>query len=264
MKIKIMAESKFKIGDKVKVTNVGGVFSTYQEMAQIMDLKNWNEGNSPKNKSIALIVNVQQHPCFTEKTIYGIKTEDGKDYIMSEYALQKVESGSDFDIDKKSYSIKLKDMVELFTSYDKKEELVNEINSSDVIKISRKHLNEYYDYLNTTQRNFINDNFKVDGTTTIGALIELEKIASNSLKPVIRKNHPEYFSKPEFDFSDYINKNSYDIFTTEQFKLLGFNESPIQIRSCGEYLNKAFYLNNEIEWKLIKEGSAQLLVPIKK
>jgi hypothetical protein len=259
-----MKKNKFKIGDKVKVTNVGGVFSTYQEMAETMDLKNWNENERPKNNSIAFIVNVQQHPSFNKTVIYGIESEDGKDYIMSEYALQKVKSGSDFDIDKETYSIKLKDMVELFTSYDKKEELVNEINSSDVIKISRKHLNEYYDYLNTTQRNFINDNFKVDGTTTIGALIELEKIASNSLKPVIRLNHPEYFPKPEFDFSNYVKKYNSDIFTTEQFKLLGFNESPIEIRSCGEYKNKGFYLNSEVKWELIKENNAQLLVPIKK
>jgi hypothetical protein len=47
--------------------------------------------------------------------------------------------------------------------------------------------------------------------------------------------------------------------------LLGFNKSPIQIRSCNEYKNKAFYLNNdEIVWKLIKEGNVQILLPIKK
>ena len=226
-----MTQSKFKIGDKVKVTNVGGVFSSYQEMAKIMDLKNWNEGNNPKNKSIALIVNVQQHPCFIEKTIYGIESEDGKDYIIGEDGLESVK----------------------------------ETKTSDVIKISRKHLNEYYDHSNTEQRNFINDNFKVDGTTTISAIIELERIASDFLKPVIRKNHPECFPTPEFDFSKYVNKCNYDILTTEQFKLLGFNKSPIQIRSCNEYKNKAFYLNNdEIEWKLIKEGNVQILLPIKK
>lgn len=257
-----MAENKFNVGDKVKVINVGGVFSTYQEMAEIMDLRNWCENERPKNNSIAEIINVEKHPCFTEKTIYGIESEDGKDYIMSEYALEKVEDN--IKSKNETYSIKLKDMVKIFTSYDKKEELVNEINSSNVIKISRKHLNEYYDYLNTTQRNFINDNFKVDGTTTIGALIELEKIASNSLKPVIRLNHPEYFPKPEFDFSDYVKKYNFDIFTTEQFKLLDFTESPIQIRNCSIYKNKGFYLTGEVEWKLIKEGNAQLLVPIKK
>jgi hypothetical protein len=260
-----MKKNKFKIGDKVKVTNVGGVFSTYQEMAETMNLKNWNENERPKNNSIAFIVNVQKHPSFNETVIYGIESEDGKDYIMSEYALQKVKSGSNFDIDKKSYSIKLKDMVELFTSYDKKEELVNEINSSNVIKITRNQLNEYYDYSDAEQRNFINDNFKVDGTTTIGSLIELEKISCNFIKATIRKNYPKYFPKPEFDFSEYAKKYGSIIFTTEQSKLLGFNESPIEIRSCGEYKNKGFYLNNdEVEWKLIKEGNAQLLVPIKK
>lgn len=258
-----MAESKFKIGDKVKVTNVGGVFSTYQEMAQIMDLKNWNEGNSPKNKSIALIVNVQQHPCFTEKTIYGIESEDGKDYIMSEYALQKVEDN--IKSKNETYSIKLKDMVELFTSYDKKEELVNEINPSDVIKISRNQLNEYYDFSDAEQRNFINDNFKVDGTTTIGSLIELEKISCNFIKATIRKNYPKYFPKPEFDFSDYVKKYSSDIFTYEQEKMLGFSDCAIAIKDFGKYKNKGFYLNPNVKWELVlDEDGDQTLIPTNK
>jgi hypothetical protein len=257
-----MKENKFSYGDKVKVINVGGVFSTYDEMAKIMGLENWDESNSPKKNSIAHIVNVQQHPSFNKTIIYGIKTEDGKNYIMSEYALEKVKPVKKSK--NETYSIKLKDMVELFTSYDKKEELLNEINPSNTIQISRDDLNAYYEYSDIEVQDFINDNFKVDGTTTIGALIELERIASNSLKPVIRLNHPKYFPKPEFDFNDYVKKYNSDIFTTEQFKLLGFNESSIQIRSCGEYKNKGFYLTSEVEWKLIKEGNAQLLVPIKK
>ncbi len=260
-----MAKSKFKIGDKVKVTNVGGVFSTYQEMAETMDLKNWNENERPKNNSIAFIVNVQQHPSFNETVIYGIESEDGKDYIMSEYALQKVKSGSDFDIDKKSYSIKLKDMVELFTSYDKKEELLNEINPSDVIKISRNQLNEYYDFSDAEQRNFINDNFKVDGTTTIGSLIELEKISCNFIKATIRKNYPKYFPKPEFDFSDYVKKYSSDIFTYEQEKMLGFSHCAIAIKDFGKYKNKGFYLNPDVKWELVlDEDGDQTLIPTNK
>jgi hypothetical protein len=260
-----MKKNKFKIGDKVKVTNVGGVFSTYQEMAETMDLKNWNENERPKNNSIAFIVNVQQHPSFNETVIYGIESEDGKDYIMSEYALQKVKSGSDFDIDKKSYSIKLKDMVELFTSYDKKEELVNEINSSDVIKISRKHLNEYYDYSDTEQQNFINNNFKIDGTTTVNAIIELEKISGNILKSWIRKNHPKYFLKSEFDFSNFAEKYGYHLTTHEEKEMLGFVYCPIVIKSNGKYKNKGFYLTEEVKWKLVEENDgSQTLVPIKK
>ena len=227
-----MKENKFSYGDKVKVINVGGVFSTYHEMAETMDLKNWNENERPKNNSIAHIVNVQQHPSFNETIIYGIKTEDGKNYIMSEYALEKVKPVKKSK--NETYSIKLKDMVELFTSYDKKAELLNEINPSDVIKISRNQLKE------------------------------LEKISGNILKSWIRKNHPECFPKPEFDFSEYNKKYGSIIFSKEQYKLLGFKESPIQIRNHGEYHNKGFYLTREVEWKLIKEGNAQLLVPIKK
>jgi hypothetical protein len=46
--------------------------------------------------------------------------------------------------------------------------------------------------------------------------------------------------------------------------LLGFNESPIQIRNHGEYKNKGFYLNCEVKWELIEEFGSKILVPIKK
>jgi hypothetical protein len=39
--------------------------------------------------------------------------------------------------------------------------------------------------------------------------------------------------------------------------------SPIQIRTHGKYQNKGFWLSSEVEWKLIKEGDTQVLVPIK-
>ena len=258
-----MAENKFNVGDKVKVINVGGVFSTYQEMAEIMDLRNWCENERPKNNSIAEIINVEKHPCFTEKTIYGIESENGKEYIMSEYALEKVEDN--IKSKNETYSIKLKDMVELFTSYDKKEELLNEINPSDVIQISRKHLNEYYDYSDTEQQNFINNNFKIDGTTTVNAIIELEKISGNILKSWIRKNHPKYFLKSEFDFSNFAEKYGYHLTTEEEKEMLGFIYCPIVIKSNGKYKNKAFYLTEEVKWKLVEENDgSQTLVPIKK
>lgn len=225
-----MTQSRFKIGDKVKVTDSGCIYPAYSDMARIMGITNWGKGSELLCGDTGTVINIQEHLAL-QHVLIGIRTDEGKEHIIGEDGLESVK----------------------------------ETKTSDVIKISRKHLNEYYDHSNTEQRNFINNNFTVDGTTTIGAIIKLERIASDFLKPVIRKNHPEYFSKPEFDFSKYVNKCNYDILTTEQFKLLGFNKSPIQIRSCNEYRNKAFYLNNdEIEWKLIKEGNAQILLPIKK
>jgi hypothetical protein len=262
-----MTENKFNYGDKVKVINVGGVFSTYDEMAKIMGLENWDESNSPKKNSIAHVVNVREHPCFTDKTIYGIKTEDGKNYIMSEYALEKIKSGSDLDIDTEINSIIVKDIVNLFTSSERKEELLNEINPSNTIQISRDDLNNYYEYSDTVVKDFINNNFKIDGTTTIGAIIELEAMAYNTLQPVIRKNHPECFAKPEFDFSKYVKKYTAEIFKIKEFEELGFTESPIQIRNFGKYKHKGFYLTNRdgIKWEVKNEkDGGQVLIPIKK
>jgi hypothetical protein len=259
-----MTENKFSYGDKVKVINVGGVFSTYDEMAKIMGLENWDESNSPKKNSIAHVVNVQQHPCFKDKIIYGIKTEDGKNYIMSEYALEKVKSGSDFDIDKEINSIKVKDIVNLFSSFEKKEELLNEINPSNTIQISRDDLNNYYEYSDTVVKDFINNNFTVNGTTTIDAIVKLEAMAYNTLQPVIRKNHPECFLKSEFDFSNFAKKYGYHLTTQEEKEMLGFVYCPIVIKSNGKYKNKGFYLTEEVKWKLVEENDgSQTLVPIK-
>lgn len=260
-----MKENKFKFGDKVKIINVGGVFSTYDEMAKIMGLKNWDEGNSPKKNLIAYVVTVREHPCFKDKTIYGITTENGKDYIMSEYALEKVESGSDLDIDKETYSIKVKDIVDLFNgSFEKKEELLEDVNPSNTIQISRDDLNQYYEYSDTIVKDFINNNFTVNGTTTVGAIVELEKMAYVPLQPIIRKNHPECFSKNEFNFIEYINKYGYHVFSSEQTEMLGFTYCPIVFKSNREYKNKGFYLSEEVKWKLVEENDgAQTLVPIK-
>lgn len=261
-----MTENKFKFGDKVKIINVGGVFSTYDEMAKIMGLKNWDESNSPKKNSIAYVVTVREHPCFKEKIIYGITTENGKDYIMSEYALEKVESGSDFDIDKENYSIKVKDIVDLFSSLEKKEELLEDVNPSNTIQISRDDLNQYYEYSDIVVKDFINNNFTVNGTTTIGAIVELEKMAYDTLRPIIRKNHPECFSKPEFDFTEFVTKYNSIIFTPVSYELLGFTESPIQIKNFGKYKNKGFYLTNRdgVKWEVKNEkDGGQVLVPIK-
>ena len=224
-----MKQSKFKFGDRVKVTDSRCIYLLYDEMAGIMDMKNWEPNKYITNGSVATVINIQKHPTL-ENVLIGIRIDDGKEYIIGEDGLESVK----------------------------------ETETSDVIQISRKHLNEYYGHSNTEQRNFINDNFKVDGTTTISALIELERIASDFLKPVIRKNHPECFPTPEFDFTDYRREHTCVVFTDRQTELLGFEMSPIQIRTHGKYQNKGFWLSSEVEWKLIKEGDTQVLVPIKK
>jgi hypothetical protein len=62
-----------------------------------------------------------------------------------------------------------------------------------IIKISRTLLNEYYEAATASQREFINDNFKIDGTTTVESIIGLHNIACDAWKPTIKANHPECF-----------------------------------------------------------------------
>ena len=228
-----MTQSKFKIGDKVMVINVRDCYRYYVDIAELMCLTNWNEGASPEKNSEATIINIEQQP--DHKTLLiGIKTKDGKEYIIKEKGLELLESStSDNPI-------------------------------SDVIQISRTLLNEYYEASTVTQRQYINDNFKIDGTTTVDAIIGLEAIACDNWKPIIRKNHPECFPKPEFDFSEYHKKFGTCIFSEEDYKLLGFKETPIQIRNWGKYTHKGFFLSNELKWELVEDYGAQILVPIKK
>ena len=228
-----MIQSKFKIGDKVMVINVRECYRYYDDMAELMGLTNWNEDVSPNKNSEAIIINIEQHPELNTLVI-GIRTKDGKEYIISETGIKLLEPSK------------------------------SDIKQLDVIQISRHLLNKYYDVSTDTQKQYINDNFKIDGTTTVDAIIGLEKIACTNWKPIIRENHPECFPKPEFDFSEYHKKFGTVILSKEKYELLGFEESPIQIRNWGEYKDKGFYLSNDVEWKLVEEQGAQILVPIKK
>jgi hypothetical protein len=65
--------------------------------------------------------------------------------------------------------------------------------TNKTIQISRELLNEYYDAATMSQRYFINEHFKIDGTTTVKSIIELHNIACDTWKHIIKRNHPECF-----------------------------------------------------------------------
>ena len=224
-----MEQSKFKFGDRVKVKSLGPFYPAYSDMARIMGITNWGKGSELLCGDTGTVINIQEH-LTSQHVLIGIRTDDDKEYIIGEDGLESVK----------------------------------ETKTSDVIQISRKLVAEYYEISNGEQRKYINDNFKIDGTTTVDALIGLEKLFHGKWKNIIRENHPKYFPKPEFDFTDYRREHTCVVFTDRQTELLGFEMSPIQIRTHGEYQNKGFWLSNEVEWKLIKEGDTQVLVPIKK
>lgn len=225
-----MKENKFKIGDKVKVVNSEHQYQYYDAMARIMGLKNWKKELKLIDNTFATVIVIEEH-CSTNDVVIGIRTSNNEEYMIGYQGL----------------------------------ELVDEyVNEDKVIQISRSILNEYYENATESQKTYINDNFKLDGTTTVKALIGLEKIACSKWKSIIRDNHPEYFSKV-IDFSTYIEKYNSHIFTPQQSELLGFRESPIQIRSFGKYKHKGFYLSSNVSWEIKRddEGVNVLIFTLK-
>jgi hypothetical protein len=67
------------------------------------------------------------------------------------------------------------------------------MNTNKTIQISRSLLNEYYEAATMDQREFINNHFKIDGTTTVESIVKLHNIACDTWKGIIKDNHPECF-----------------------------------------------------------------------
>ena len=229
-----MKENKLKIGDKVKVIDTGNFYTTYHDMAEKMDLEHWVKGKTLPEGTFATVIAMEDHCTFEDDTVIGIKTSNNDQFMIGSRGLELID------------------------------ESIDESEEDQVIKISRKTLNYYYENATESQRTYINNNFKIDGTTTVKALIGLEELACSAWKSVIRNNHPEYFSEV-FNFSTYAEKYGSHIFTPEEYEALGFDESPIQIRNFGEYKHKGFYLTyrNNVKWEIKEEScEGQVLIPI--
>lgn len=140
-------------------------------------------------------------------------------------------------------------------------------NPDKEIKIGRDLLNQYYDAATSEQRNYINDNFKVDGTTTVQGIVGLHDIACSTWKPKIKQNHPECFveESKEFDFSKMNHKK---LFSNDVIEALGIkcvHTQFMEIRGGGDYENKAFYLTDEFNWELKKDSTGEwVLIPTRK
>ena len=224
-----MKENKLKIGDKVKVVDTGCFYTTYYDMAKKMFLSRWVDKKSLGKGAFATVIAMEDHGTENDIVI-GIETSNLEQYMIGYQGL----------------------------------ELTDEIETDKVIKIPRDILNYYFENATESQRTYINDNFKIDGKTTVKALIGLEELACSAWKVVIRDNHPEYFSKIS-NFNTYVTKYGHNIFTPKQYEALGFDESPIQIRNFGKYKHKGFYLTskNNVKWEIKEEScGGQVLIPI--
>ena len=78
-------ETKFKIGDEVVLSNSGGNYSTYEFMANIMELSNYTDGiTAPINERLE-IINIKNHTDFTGYgLVYAVQDNNGNQYLTSD------------------------------------------------------------------------------------------------------------------------------------------------------------------------------------
>jgi len=171
------------------------------------------------------------------------------------------------------------DRLKLDSDYDDYQEITLEqfrqitnskpVSETTAIQISRNLLNEYYEAATTPQKEYLSEHFKLSGWTTIGAIRGLYDVACNDWKTKIKANHPNCFEpkSKEFDFGDYVAKNSKCILKAHAGEELGLGYDFIEVRvdRCSDYYHKGFYLNSKYNWELITDNENQkVLVPTKK
>ena len=147
-----------------------------------------------------------------------------------------------------------------------------QLDPSQKITISRELLNEYYEAATDNQRKFINDNFKINGETTIAAIIELHALACEKWKPIITKNHPDCFPEESkyFDLTKLAIQDNSVLFSNDKAKEIGFKDNnfmQILISSAPseELRNKGFYLSRDYNWEFTKlSNGGCMLIPSRK
>lgn len=85
-----MTKAKFKTGDNVEVKNSGFTYKNYKDMFELMGFKNTLYNGDIKNKEIGTIFRVQLHEN-QDTILYAIRTLDGREALIGEEGLVKVE-----------------------------------------------------------------------------------------------------------------------------------------------------------------------------
>jgi len=248
-------ETKLKIGDKVKIIDAGRIYSTYEEMANLMGLTKWASLYDATNDMTGVIVSIKKHPSsYNDKMLAGLDLGENEIIIDLEglellsdipekWCIQMTKENKDILFPWwKENAIRWSGcrILEGYTllsihpdSYDTSMYYCNNLNgfleshpeykaitleefktllktpimeTNKTIKISRELLNEYYDAATTFQREFINEHFKLNGTTTVESIIGLHDLACDTWKNIIKENHPNCFPVTKSDIELAVEK----------------------------------------------------------
>lgn len=80
-----------KIGDKVKVTNKGCIYTSYVNFAECYNLKNWKYGREFADDNVYEIKIIGLHLENEEKVLCVIADENEQEYIIGIDGLEKIE-----------------------------------------------------------------------------------------------------------------------------------------------------------------------------
>lgn len=88
---------------------------------------------------------------------------------------------------------------------------------------------------------------------------------SPEAKKALAKLFPDLFKPKGFNIKALARKGStFKLFTEAQAKAAGFEDANfMEVRACGAYQHKGFYLESTYQWKLVKDGASMCLVPTK-
>lgn len=84
---------KFKVGDVVTINSDDEVYGYYEEMAEKMQLTNWNRGAFPSTPSKGIVVAASKHTSQDDVIVYGVSV-NGKDFLVDEQGLSLAEEDS--------------------------------------------------------------------------------------------------------------------------------------------------------------------------
>jgi len=141
------------------------------------------------------------------------------------------------------------------------------LDENATVKIGRDQVIEYWEAATSEQREYLNEHFKLDGTTTVKGIRGLYEIACSTWKPIIKQNHPLCFSEDSkyFDFSSYRKRNDQRILKSGIGSELGLCNDFIEIRNgSGKYGDNSFWLAMDYKWEIQQDGDCQILIPTKK
>lgn len=85
-----------KIGDKVKVKSWGWLYSSYEEMALLLNATNWKSErgisfNNINNRNTYIIKNYEEHPQFSDEVVVLIEDEkNGEQFLVGYRSLVNI------------------------------------------------------------------------------------------------------------------------------------------------------------------------------